>query len=1153
MASDGNDDFEPGIRDDPNVNPSSLRFEVGNIVMYKDQHRKGWCEGEVVKVAQRLEMGNHSQYIHYIVWPNVEDADGTVWVGGDTDAFIVPRPDDLTPDPAKFKPFLSHPEDPLSYLYTGLTNDPYTEDGENMAELFERLEMVDQARIDPDGCIRLNIGGHTVSSSTIEIPQEPIDGVPGHAAFQCGHQIHLRRHMHSNTSTRTLDIVGNFKSVVPSESSLRQLEEASRTSNEKMLQLADALMLGVHGWPRDPKRACDCYRAAAMGCLEEELDETTGIAVGNPEAMVASAYVIVTHIKCERMRLDLTKNVSYSQLLQTALRIPGGLDMIYQMIYWTHNSVKRGWITPFALELARCIKEVNLMNNRQVDEEIKQLIEPLFQAWKYRELEVEFQKLQEQGLVPRGNPSDATIELFRAKASEIFRSLPITSDTIHIEYRQVPRAPFPTVVFVLLPSKQSVVKALRLPDALAISPFSQQSFEFAWLRIAFELHLGDEKDRRRTRPSAFTVLNSHGNREFATYLEDTIRGSGTQVRLVSHGDPIQLSSGRRGRSQPSLGEIIRKVETRLLELPGLLYDPDAAAADVVSGAQREFIQRYAHDLFASIGDDSDRILREANQLKTKGNALFISTDFIAAVKCYSVVIQLLSQLVNPDLTSYKLIGTLLSNRAACYLELEERGTNPEFRRLLVQNAIKDCTLALESSWASDALPRNIIEKLGFRRDKAAARYDALSTDFESVAPILFPDSGTNERIQQGEQDQRPRNRRRRRRQRRPVGYGSEERTNLDSTQDSVEDTSAQPAGRTANNERNHLDLDQQRTRAQPEDLNTTHNDEDIKQDNIDEATMEYGKILHEHSLAKNANDGCPICIRDFSGELSHTHSVVLPCGEHAMCIECVCRLKKETDKARTAPTCPLCRYSFDPDFVEDLALQVVYVDQELAMLIVKLPVGDANDRVDVARRLLWTHDFCVEKVIEALECMLDDQTSRALFRTSVDLTHQQKQEIYQKARRPVDKLQETLRRLLEELRSTFQTNTLNRLLVDIRQIRTDLALARLNAREEIYTQLNSVGNMGAQQGASDESGVIQIDFHGLHVNEMYEKFDGQVKPILPVVGKIMVITGRGLHSADGESKLKKSLIKYIDKREPDIRWERITANPGALNIVWTPA
>ena len=115
-----------------------------------------------------------------------------------------------------------------------------------------------------------------------------------------------------------------------------------------------------------------------------------------------------------------------------------------------------------------------------------------------------------------------------------------------------------------------------------------------------------------------------------------------------------------------------------------------------------------------------------------------------------------------------------------------------------------------------------------------------------------------------------------------------------------------------------------------------------------------------------------------------------------------------------------------------------------------------------------------------------------------------------------------------------ETARLIKLLSDIRQVRADLAVARREAREVIYTKLNSVGNMGAEQQGTTASGegagggMIQIDFHGPHVKEMCDKFREQVKPVLPVVGKIMIITGRGLHSADGEGKL--NLRAKNDKR-----------------------
>jgi hypothetical protein len=57
--------------------------------MYKREN--GWFEGEVVKVNQRLTSGSHQQYIPYIVWPQLEDVDGTEWVEEDTVSIAMMR------------------------------------------------------------------------------------------------------------------------------------------------------------------------------------------------------------------------------------------------------------------------------------------------------------------------------------------------------------------------------------------------------------------------------------------------------------------------------------------------------------------------------------------------------------------------------------------------------------------------------------------------------------------------------------------------------------------------------------------------------------------------------------------------------------------------------------------------------------------------------------------------------------------------------------------------------------------------------------------------------------------------------------------------------------------------------------------------------
>ena len=81
------------------------------------------------------------------------------------------------------------------------------------------------------------------------------------------------------------------------------------------------------------------------------------------------------------------------------------------------------------------------------------------------------------------------------------------------------------------------------------------------------------------------------------------------------------------------------------------------------------------------------------------------------------------------------------------------------------------------------------------------------------------------------------------------------------------------------------------------------NQEEYSQDTVtkiqqdQDALVEYGDTVYGNNLAKNANDGCPICLREFSGELLKSYIVVLPCGEHALCASCLCTLKIQADKA----------------------------------------------------------------------------------------------------------------------------------------------------------------------------------------------------------------------------------------------------------------
>jgi hypothetical protein len=104
-------------------------------------------------------------------------------------------------------------------------------------------------------------------------------------------------------------------------------------------------------------------------------------------------------------------------------------------------------------------------------------------------------------------------------------------------------------------------------------------------------------------------------------------------------------------------------------------------------------------------------------------------------RCYSLALGHLRRILEHNNLTYKLLGTTLSNRAACFLDLNtQRSYSTDFRQVHARNTINDCTTALESSWASSSLPQSILDKLRFRLDKATASFDSLNEgDREEVA------------------------------------------------------------------------------------------------------------------------------------------------------------------------------------------------------------------------------------------------------------------------------------------------------------------------------------------------------------------------------------------------------------------------------------
>jgi sulfur carrier protein ThiS len=218
--------------------------------MYKTKGK--WFEGIIVACCKkaRCDEGLCSYRFPYVVEkrPYTEE-DVPVLIRFDADEYIKPRMPDRSPDPSKFKPELTVPDDPMHFLYSGMA--PFnskTEEGTNVADLLEKMKITDgRATTNPDGSIyfKQKRTGQQMSVITVE-NQGSVCGVDYlDVMMYVSNHINHRFPVDHNKGVKCYDFAGILKSVAPRETSLRELEWKAKNSPWKMLQLADALMLGV--------------------------------------------------------------------------------------------------------------------------------------------------------------------------------------------------------------------------------------------------------------------------------------------------------------------------------------------------------------------------------------------------------------------------------------------------------------------------------------------------------------------------------------------------------------------------------------------------------------------------------------------------------------------------------------------------------------------------------------------------------------------------------------------------------------------------------------------------------------------------------------------------------------------------------------------
>ena len=300
--------------------------------------------------------------------------------------------------------------------------------------------------------------------------------------------------------------------------------------------------------------------------------------------------------------------------------------------------------------------------------------------------------------------------------------------------------------------------------------------------------------------------------------------------------------------------------------------------------------------------------------------------------------------------------------------------------------------------------------------------------------------------------------------------------------------------------------------------------------------------------AAASSDGCPICLKEWNQFDETGLAIILPCL-HAVCAPCLSRFRTECKKSfetdlgefSTKFTCGICRERIRSNILYQAAQSLLAENlvESFSVLSKALRLPTKIGAHQLITPILIQNNFD----IAATESALFNLVCLASAPDLGELDHAAKQDFYDTARRPVQTLQADIDQLTERLsHMSVGSGKFRKISKQIDELRASLRESRLNAAFDIYERVNSV------QSSSD---IMQIDLHGLHVAEAKSILQDYVLPVLPVLKRVFLITGRGKHSKDGKGALKEAISRFLlEKVELALRCEDQIGNEGALFVAW---
>lgn len=437
------------------------------------------------------------------------------------------------------------------------------------------------------------------------------------------------------------------------------------------------------------------------------------------------------------------------EIMAIALQSQVIRDQISITVGLLNEALRRGWFSTLAFIYGKAFSDNGKILMSALNARAQKNFLCLQNAHRHHQIknQVQEKRMESTSITQCGIPSDETISSFAPKALDILRNIP-TSLFAHkrkmsynclrlcISFFELPVPSAPLCVLVICPAT-SALEILRIPDKLQLFPFSNDSFEWVWNRVAYCIHRGllyDEHDnsfRHRVRPTTFQLKNTAGgDLLLANFLQlKCFQLPGTRVQLVevdeTSVDEMGFHDQDRDLWWPNVESGIRELQNEEERKPnGFFARIKPTSMSLLGASVSTLLERKAgtaEEIEKKEAAQTAKATKRANTLKNVGNEAFRRDNFKLARRHYEQgIVELRVIAGTPGKKALQLVGSLLSNHAVCGLAYAKSQT-PSYGAFTLKEVVTVCTIALQNNEIRGAASATILERLRFRKELALSR------------------------------------------------------------------------------------------------------------------------------------------------------------------------------------------------------------------------------------------------------------------------------------------------------------------------------------------------------------------------------------------------------------------------------------------------